>query len=712
METIYSYGGGAALVDVLNGIAMIFNNGVGDSIVEFMSVMGIAWVGIQSMMENSFKPQVKWMVKYVVILDLLIIPKSSLLVRDVVTNQVNKVDNLPIGLTIPAGLVSSLGFAITKEFESVFSSPDYLQYHKYGTVFGAQLISEARNFKIQDPIFRENMESYIDNCVMYDVMIGHKYTIRDLKNHADLWSLITSKSSKLKMLNYRDGDRGRTLTTCFDTVKLLEQHWNRDYQLVEKRFPLLSKLTSSDNKAGLVSSFNANMDAVLSFYGSKQTSAQSYIKQLMVINAISDVPLSYGAVRASQQQKESWVLAGELAKQNLPIMHSIFEALIYSSFTLVFGLMLLPGGFKIAGTYFGMMLWIQLWPPLFAILNLLINSFNKGYVKSLIADDGITMANINAVASSGSMAAAAAGGLGIFIPVISYMIIKGGAAQFVHIAGQLSSATQSAASNMSNEITSGNRSFDNMSLGTQSFMNQSGFKQDFNTSQRQGHMEGHLNDGTVVKTMPGGNTISHSGAGITTSTGAQSFRQSDMVSGQIHQQMAHERSLMESESKEYSSMQQSMERKAIDFVARIAKGESSGEHYEYSQSTGSGNSFGDTIERTKDLHERYGYSWQQSADLTLTGGLGYKSGSSGDGSISKVIMSKLLSKVPGIKDMPVGSNAGGAISALDQDESGNLGDKSVSSGGGSGIKGVMGISSYLKYQVLMTCMRQQTLVVQ
>jgi hypothetical protein len=111
-----------------------------------------------------------------------------------------------------------------------------------------------------------------------------------------------------------------------------------------------------------------------------------------------------------------------------------------------------------------------------------------------------------------------------------------------------------------------------------------------------------------------------------------------MLTGQLHQQLSHEKSLLDSSSKEYSNSQQIVDRKASEFIARIAAGESSGEHYDYSKSGGKINTVSDIIGRTKELHERYGYNWQQAAEVSLSGGASLKgrnSGGAGAGGGSK-----------------------------------------------------------------------------
>ena len=232
---IYTYGGGEALTAVLNGIAMIFKDGLASQIIDFMTVIAISWAAILGMMQNSFLPKVNWLVKYALITALIITPKGSVWVTDTVTGARSKIDNLPIGLIIPASTISSIGYGITSKFEQAFNTVDNTAYSKYGTAFAASLISQSRNYKIQDSIFRENMESFIDNCVLYDVMIGRKYSVSDLRDSNEIWNLISSNASNIKMFNYRDNGR-RSFVSCREGAMKLSTYFDSDIKLLENRF--------------------------------------------------------------------------------------------------------------------------------------------------------------------------------------------------------------------------------------------------------------------------------------------------------------------------------------------------------------------------------------------------------------------------------------------------------------------------------------------
>lgn len=56
---------------------------------------------------------------------------------------------------------------------------------------------EAHHIKITDPEFRANMERFVNRCIVYDGMIGHKCTPKDLQRSNDVWDLVSSQASPM-----------------------------------------------------------------------------------------------------------------------------------------------------------------------------------------------------------------------------------------------------------------------------------------------------------------------------------------------------------------------------------------------------------------------------------------------------------------------------------------------------------------------------------
>ena len=636
---IYSYGGGEALFSVLTGVKMIFDSNITKDLTYLMTFIGLIWAAFQGASQNSFMPKLNWLVKYALITSLFITPKADLTVTDVVYNTRYPVDGLPIGLVLPATLFSSIGFAITESFDQAFSSVNNIPYTKYGQSFGAALISQSRNFKIQDSAFRENIEGFIDNCVLYDVMVGTKYSASDLRDEQNIWSLVSQNASSIRMFNYRDQvSSGRRLVTCREGVGLLESYWKTDIEKLGERYgrTIFGKYGSkaahavnNANKEILGKSFIANINVVSQLYG-KTNTATDTLKQIMMINAIADIPMSYGAVRAKQQQQESWLISGQLAREILPTLHAVFAALIYASFSLIVGMLVLPNGFRTLGNYLGLLIWIETWPPLFAVINLLTNVSSKAYGGDFTA---ITMNSASQIISHNNNISVVASGMMMVLPYLSYNILKGGAGQFVHLASQVMGASQSAASSASAEVTSGNRSLDNVSMSNGQWFNNSGFKTDMNAMFKAGHSEYQLADGTLVKESPDGKMILHSGPGITTDVGSKAMHMTVSNSSQSHQSLSHERSLLDSKHKLYDKTEQSAQRESAEFVKRVAAGELSGINYNYDHTSASGKVFHDAVAKEKQLQSHHAYTHNQASGMGVSATLGgnVSAGSGGGG---------------------------------------------------------------------------------
>ena len=633
-STVYSYGGGEALQHIFNALAMFFNNDVFESFVTIAIVLSFLFMVVHLLLEHK-NPRIYlgWFIRYLVIFAVILQPKSivpnglgTMHIRDVITNKAYKVDNLPPGLVIPAALFSSIGYDLTRVFETVFSMPDtnYLPYHKYGTMFGAFIMSEMRNFRIQDPIFRENIESYISNCMMYDVMIGKKYDIQDLKASNNIWQLIEQNASNLRMFNYRNpGKGGRELVTCRVGIGRLASFFNNEPTLLSKKFATMAQ-TASESKAAIGRGIVNAIDLSLKSYGNlnETGTGSDQLRQILLINAFKDEPSKYGRIRAIQAQNTTWGFLGELSQMALPILHAIFQALIYGAFPIVILLAFFSKKLKILGTYFEMMLWLEIWPLLFAILNLLISvfarhSFNK---------DGITIGSIENIVSVQGAYAAAASSMGMLVPVLSYMIMKSGVSSFVHIAGQVMGATQHGVNTAAHEVISGNRTLDHVSVGDKSFNNVHGNKFDTSGGYVTGQMRKTLSDGRIqsdfLSQPDGEDRIYQGGAGITTSTGNFTVNKGQMLQDSVNQSITKEESVVAGLSKDVSTSQQDRHSKALEFYDAYMNSQSRGQNYDIGSSLKSSDT-ANTISR--DAHavsEDFGYQERQLSSHTIDGGIG------------------------------------------------------------------------------------------
>ena len=644
LQTVYSYGGGEALFSVFSAVSSFFTN-YGGSVFKGLAMFGLLWAGFKSAANRDhYKFYIKWFLTYMTVMIVLWQPGTtgmSMHIRDVITKETFNVTHLPPGLVIPAGFISGIGHGMTEAFESVFRSVNDLPYEKYGTVFGAQVASELRNFKIQDPVFRENMESYVSNCMAYDVMIGQTYDITTLKTSPDVFNLIKDKASRFRMVDYRFPNAGgRDLITCYDAIVKLGAEFEKEHTILGLKFPNFSRIAFNATQGWFGSRgskvaepwrqnagqmFVSALQTGLGFYGNTEN-GQLALRQILMINAFKDKPASYGSMRALQNQNTAWRFTGELSRIVLPVMHATFECLVYGCFPIIIGFLFFTGAFRLLGSYFGILIWLQLWPLLFSILNLVISVFSR---RAGLGEE-LTINNISNIVDTQTSYAMAASSLGMLVPVLSYMIVRGGAGQFVHIASQLAGASSQGVSVATGEVTSGNRNLDNVSMGNMSLDNTSSYKYNIAPDFQGMHSRHELSDGTQKTDFIYGDkdSIMQSGPGLTQSSGplniglARELQQSTQKS-YSEQQQHHEQ-----ESFAFEESQRATESHAVNFVSNLAENMNRGESYNFDTSTSEGRAFEETLNRARDLHENHGYGWTQEKLASLSAMLSGSAGAS------------------------------------------------------------------------------------
>ena len=685
--TIYSYGGGRVLDNIYNAIAVIYQDGYMEEFFQISIMLGLAVAGIKAgITQKHGSHYMKWFAGYLLVILVLMQPVSmfgnkgmTLHWRDVVTGETGKVDHLPPGLVAPAGVISGTGYSMTKLFETLFSSPmpEYLPYHKYGTTFASQVRADLRDMKIQDPILSENLESYISNCVKYDTMIGNIYDIKDLANAPNIWTFLEENSSNLRMFNYRLPNKGgRELINCRTGVKKLNSAFHGEAELLAKKFPTFSRLMNArpTSDATARNGFLKALEVSGKFYGNMNGSASDQLKQILFINQFKTNPHSYGTIRGIQSQNSNWMLLGEIGQLALPILHSIFQALIHASFPIVVTILFFSQRWQTLRTYFEMMIWVELWPILFAILNGAVSIF----ARRAGLDETITINSINGIVNTQSMYAMMAYGMGLSIPAFAYMITKGGVGQFVHMAGSLMSATNQGAAAAASEVVSGNRSLDNVSVGNSSYNNTSANKFDNTGSFMSGFARSRYASGEYITQKmyndDNGGVVVEAGAGssesslpIAVTNMMNSTMQDTKRYDTIQQEMVGQRKMVTESEKEMVSQGTSYMLRNYDNILRDKSSI-------ISEQGQNGVKLVEAASQVKKIAEEYGYNKEQMASFGISGDAGASLGfGKGSGVFEKV--SGLFSKISGSVGVSLGAD--GKATSTDRQglsESGSVSD--------------------------------------
>lgn len=642
---IYTYGHIDAIYYVISGIAMIMNSEFADLMIKTISIISASYWALKASYASSAGGGKHYLVKIfgmICVVNILLVPKTTISIKDHVTKKVDRVDNLPYGFAVPIGIMENFGEIISRVFEQAFRNVDNLDYRNYGMVFGARLVKESRNWRIKNPEFIYNMQNFIRRCVILDIGMQNKYGIRDLLENKAAWDIVKSSTSNFRNLSIRRDNRHFMVSCRQAANEYFEEYFSEEIDNTISRYAnnIFSLAGSNSNiftprgKENIRSFFKANIESILGFMSNESMSAETRLKQYMMLHSFSDFTRNYGFARSAMNQESNWKIAGDLASYYLPIMLSVMKGLIYASFVFMVPIMLLGAGFAKYMGYITIILSIQLWPCLNSILNLFVDLYSSSEMKD-IAERGISFANFNMVGDYAEKIVSVAAGLELIVPFLAFSIVQGGVSGFIHLANTITSASSNAASIAANEITSGNRSFDNYSSSNLQLANRSAFKTDYNSSYREGMREWQNVDGTMERSFQDGSSILQSGMGLNISGGGAKFSVRRAASDQISKDISSAESLLETTSKSYREAEYDTLNKVSSLLSQVARRDYYGQNIDVSDSEEYSKSLGHYISQTQSIRESTGKSWDKSANLAIraSAGMGFL-GASGSVDIS------------------------------------------------------------------------------
>lgn len=224
--------------------------------------------------------------------------------------------------------------------------------------------------------------------------------------------------------------------------------------------------------------------------GISRTLAQS-IRHTVMLNSVTEGVKSVAAAAGHPLALSSALahaqgnLAGEInyrtmakiAQEALPKVRNSLEFVILGCFPLLF-VMIIASGHRagvIFRSYVTLLLWLQLWAPVSAVINYLIITVDANPLSRIMAEyGGDTMLAVDLIREYGTSSQAIAGYLLMLAPVIAFAIAKGSDIATAQMVGSVMAPAQSAAQSHGAALAGGNVSLGNTSLGNVNTNNQTG----------------------------------------------------------------------------------------------------------------------------------------------------------------------------------------------------------------------------------------------
>lgn len=472
MYEFITIGGGEYFVDIFNGLAMLVKSGDFMDVVKLSAVLAFMFAMLNAALAGSLYDSGKWFITTLVITQTLLYPKASIHVTDK-TNpalQGAKVDNVPFVVAYISSLTSQMGYSLTKQFESVYSLPDDIQYSENGMIFGANMMSAMSQARINNSNLSASIDSFSQNCIFYDILLNI-YSFDELKDSEDIWNFVKGNQVENRFFTYTAEDSTVSYPTCKEGVQLLEADWQQEFFEINKNLGFFAKKPDL-TKAILLSSAPIISD----YFMNVSKSSNQLLQQSMMINAISDATENqeaeyqvqlYQNARASAQTKSTYQTMGTQAGMWIPILKIVIEAVFYGAFPIVILVCLIPTfTAPVLRGYLTTFIWLASWGPIYAILHRISMGHAKTYTLSFSDGIGITLGNQFALQQTMSDISAMAGYMSMFVPMLAYGIAKGGATAMSSMTTAFMSGVQGAVSSAAHEGSSGNLSFGNVGLNS------------------------------------------------------------------------------------------------------------------------------------------------------------------------------------------------------------------------------------------------------
>lgn len=490
MWEIYAYQNSDSLFGIFNAITAMM--GAENYTASLVTVVLCGFIA--ALLAYAFAPEKlqgwKWLASITLVFTLLIVPRVTVGIVDKTGSApVKIVDNVPLGIAFFGGITNAVGSTLTLLFETAFqlipgpgALPSELTYQKNGLMFGNRLIRETSNVIFQDPNFRTDLINFIHNCTMYDLMDG---TINPslFAQSSDVWNLMATPNPA-RFSTSTASNSTISIDTCPNVYRNLDGRIPAQLIKIQDRMAFRLNPTLPASLATSVIATQIQQAYIKNNLANASATAADLIRQNAMLNAINDTSklvgqkindpasmvLAVGRAQAVAQQNASWLNYGKIAEQSLPVFRNVIEAITYALFPLVMLLLMMTSGRETMlaiKSYVSILIWIQLWPPLYAILNYMASIY-AAYDLASAADIGggskaLALQTASSIYSNAISGEAIVGSLVISIPFIAWAALKRMESFGTALVGGLSSL-QATVSSTTGSSSSGNMNMGNVAM--------------------------------------------------------------------------------------------------------------------------------------------------------------------------------------------------------------------------------------------------------
>lgn len=485
--TIYSFGATKYLEQVFNAIAMYSNSGNFDGMFRVALGIGIVIIIVQCILDGGQTIKFQMPAIAIVIYMAMFSATTRVQIEDSYTGRATAVDNVPYGVAVIGSIISTVGHSITEGMEQAFSTPGMTTY---GMIDPLVTIASAKDV-FSSPMtlavmsdgnltvdISESIKNYLNDCTMNSILDGSQTLDKIYSSPSGIDSLATQNAGIYTKIYDGLGTNSTAYNPSRASLLTCDNAWAKIKTMLRtnevKAWNLAAcrdSSTQSDNESVSVTcasggaTVKAKVDNAINYLGLLGQSS-SDLQQMMILGPFLDRAVirkensvfqdASAIQRANALDQQNVALAGKgssfltWAQPMMTFIQGmIFGITPFMVFVLGLGLM----GIRLIGKYFLVLVWVQLWYPILAIINMYVITRTTENL-AMINTQGLSFDTLAEALRTITMDAGLAGNLIAATPVLAGFIVWGSAQAFTSMTSQFSSAQGVDPKTLSPDLTS------------------------------------------------------------------------------------------------------------------------------------------------------------------------------------------------------------------------------------------------------------------
>ena len=463
MFTIYSIGDSAFLQQILNSVAMICGTGDFVQLVSIGLILGIIAVCIQSIISASKDFNLHHILLGWVMYACFFGPGVTVTIEDAYTGQVRVVDNVPIGVGFSGGLISNVGYGLTRLFQQGYQGADATnnqifteslrQLQAVRRNAGDAQVIEAINRAI-DPTgskgvdFEKSVANYMKECTFVKIALGDMTKEQLYRGNYQQTLPFQSKVYGTRL--YLGNGAQDESPNCSVAWGLIQEALKKTEEANVIR--VVNRVVGIKGiDPGVFPADTGAIDNSLRLMNLTGTTAQDFIRTSIIepiynraahgyYTDMGDIAAATMVSQAVAQRNTQWAAEQTMFMTTVRPLLTFFEGFILA-ITPVVGFLFVIGlfGIRLGVRYFQTLLWIQLWMPVISICNLYITMAARGDMASYseTMDSFYLLSRLDTTMQTWI---ATGGMLCAMTPIISLFLVTGSTYAFTTLASRLGGA--------------------------------------------------------------------------------------------------------------------------------------------------------------------------------------------------------------------------------------------------------------------------------